>query len=335
MSTIRVGLIRCDTHGMWFGPQMMAHDARLLERPTDDPELGNYASWLRRGVHYFFYTHYCAPDRMTAPVVPGFEITRLWDANRKAAEVASKVFFGKPLVCESIDEVSDGVDLVFVANCNGDGGDSLMLATPGLEKGIPTFVDKPLADNAANARRLIDLAAKRKTPLLSLSILQTNPATTRFKRRLDEVGRVEFGTVTCASTHPAGLIHAISTVHHVFGTGIKMVRAVVAPKHTALHLDYGDRPDRPAYGVTIQCGVANFRFTEMFAAAYGPEGAIQGQCLDDFDASQGSAVILELCRDMVRTRQVSPLFDEMVEAISVMDACQSATLTGQATVAVP
>lgn len=50
MSKIRVGLIRCDTHGMWFGPQMMAHDARLLEHPTDDRELLNYESRLRRGV---------------------------------------------------------------------------------------------------------------------------------------------------------------------------------------------------------------------------------------------------------------------------------------------
>jgi predicted dehydrogenase len=195
---------------------------------------------------------------------------------------------------------------------------------------VPTFVDKPLADTAANARRLLDLAARRNTPLLSLSILQTNPATTRFKRRLDEVGTVEFGTVTCSSTHPAGLIHAISTVHHLFGTGVQVVRAVVAPKHTALHLDYGDRTDRPARGVVIQCGVANFRFTEIFAAAYGPEGGIQGQCMDDFDASQGSAVIIEHCRDMVRTRQVTPLFDEMVEAIGVMDACRAAVSTGQA-----
>jgi predicted dehydrogenase len=330
MSKIRVGLIRCDTHGMWFGPQMMRHDPKLLEHSTDDPELLQYETWLRRGVHYFFYTHYSAPDRMTAPFVEGFEITRIWDWKRKAAEAASKVFFGKPKVCDSFAEVSDDVDLVFVANCNGDGSDNLQLATPGLEKGIPTFVDKPFANNSVNAKKLLDLAVKRKTPLLSLSILQTNPATARFRNRLPEVGKLSFGTITCYSTHPAALIHAISIAHHVFGTGIQTVRAVVAPKHTTFHLDYGDRDDRPAHGVLINCGTAYFRFTEMFACAYGPEGAIQGQCLDDFDASDGSAKILEHCRDMVLTGKVTPLFDEMVEAIAVMDACKLAESTGQA-----
>ena len=331
MSKIRVGLIRCDTHGMWFGPQMMAHDPSLLERATDDPELLSYESWLRRGVHYFFYTHYCAPNRMTAPKVEGFEITRIWDPKRKAAEVASKIFFSKPRVCDSFAEVSDDVDLVFIANCNGDGSENLTYATPGLEKGVPTFVDKPFADNSATAKKITDLAAKSQAPLLSLSILQTNPATARFKRRLDEVGDVTFGTVTCYSTHPAALIHAISIVHHVFGTGIEAVRAVVAPKHTTFHLDFGDRPDRPAHGVLINCGTAMFRFTEMFANAYGPEGAIQGQCLDDFDASQGSAIILEHCKTMVLTGKVTPLFDEMIQAIAVMDACKSAESTGKAT----
>jgi len=330
MSKIRVGLIRCDTHGMWFGPQMMAHDPKLLEHSTDDPELMQYESWLRRGVHYFFYTHYCAPDRMTAPFVEGFEITRLWDQKRKAAEVASRIFFGKPKVCDSFDEVSDDVDLVFISNCNGDGSDSVQLATPGLEKGVPTFVDKPFADNSANARKLLDLAAKRKTPLLSLSILQTNPPATQFKRRLEEVGQVSFGDVTCYSTHPAALIHAISTVHHIFGTGIKTVRAVVAPKHTSLHLDYGDRADRPEHGVVIHCGTARFRFTEMYANAYGPEGAIQGKVLDDYDASSGSAIILEHCKTMVQTGKVTPLFGEMVEGVAVMDACKTAETTGQA-----
>ena len=29
MSAIRVGLIRCDTHGLWYGPLMASHDPRV------------------------------------------------------------------------------------------------------------------------------------------------------------------------------------------------------------------------------------------------------------------------------------------------------------------
>ncbi len=101
------------------------------------------------------------------------------------------------------------------------------------------------------------------------------------------------------------------------------------PRHTTIHLDYGLRDDRPAHGVAIHCGTAAFRFTEMYASAYGPEGAIQGLCLDDFNASEGSASILEHCRAMVQSREVTPLFDEMIQGIAVMDAALQAETTGQ------
>jgi hypothetical protein len=79
----------------------------------------------------------------------------------------------------------------------------------------------------------------------------------------------------------------------------------------------------------INCGVAPFRFTEMFVSAYGPEGAIQALALDDFNASEGSAVILEHAKQMVRTRRQHPLSDEMVIAIAVMDAARESEDAGK------
>src|SRR5262249_54090969 len=152
----------------------------------------NRYSWQNAGVHYFYYTHYCHPWRMTAPRVKGFQIARVWDEDRRSAEVFARVFHGRPEVCESFEEVSDDVDLVFIADCNGDGSDHLKLATPGLKKGVPTFVDKPLANSLADAKKIQALARKHRAPVMSLSILQTNPATARVKQRLAEVGKVSF-----------------------------------------------------------------------------------------------------------------------------------------------
>ncbi len=322
---IRVGLMRCDTHGMWFGPQMQDHDPVLFERAMGgrDDAKPKY-SWMTRGCHFFFYTHYSNPKRMTAPRVDGFELVKLWDEDRDAAELAARVFHGKPKVCATFEEVSDDVDLVFIADCNGDGSDHLKLATPGLTKGVPTFIDKPFAHCYGDVKAIRDLARKHDTPVMSLSMLQTNPSTAQFARRLDEVGEVSFGNVTGYSTDPAALIHAISIVHHVFGTGIETVRCVKAPRHTAIHLDYGERKDRPAHGVVINCGVARFRFTDMFVCAYGPDGAIIGKAMDDFNVSEGSAVILEYVKEMVWTGKPHPLGDEMATAIAVMDAIRAA-----------
>jgi len=320
---------------MWFGPQMMSHDSVLFERPMlfADDRRGKY-TWMTRGCHYLFYSHYSAPRRMTAPCVEGFEIVKLWDEDREAAELAARVFHAKPEVCDRFDQVSDDVDLVFIADCNGDGSDHLELSRPGLEKGIATFIDKPLASNLGDAVKIYDLAQKHQSPILSLSILQVNPATERIRRRLDEVGGVDFGTVTAFNTHPAALIHAISIVHHVFGTGVREVSCVDTPHHIAFHLGYGDASDPacPEHGVVINCGVSKFRFTEMFVCAYGREGAIQGRAMNDFDASEGSAIILEHVRAMVRTGRPHALGGEMLEAIAVMDAATQAQATGQSVV---
>lgn len=326
-SDIRVGLIRCDTHGMWFGAQMDDHDPLLLRQPMPVSEEMRY-SWQRGGVHYFYYTRYCDPTLMTAPRVDGFRIVKVWDHDRRSAEMFARVFHDRPLVCDTFDQVSDGVDLVFVADCNGDGSDHLMLSTPGIQKGVPTFIDKPLAGSLADAQQILSLAESHRVPLLSLSILQTNPAVARIARRFDALGGPTFASVTCHSTHWAALIHAICIVHHLFGTGVRSVRCLRAPDHKALHLDYGQRPDRPQHGVVINCGVADFRFTEMFVNVFGQEGAVQEIAMDDFNASEGSAAILERVKIMLRTGQVDPLGGEMLNAVAVAEAAREAEHSG-------
>jgi hypothetical protein len=323
-TSIRVGLIRCDTHGMWYGPQMMDHDAPLLERPLPGMTSHDKYSWMTRGCHFFFYSSYSEPWRMTAPRVDGFEIVKVWDDDHHVAELAARIFHDRPKVCDTVDQVSDDVDLVFIADCNGDGSDHLDLSLPGLIKGVATFVDKPFAHCSEDVHKIVEVARRHDTPVASLSILQTNPATAQIRSRLPETGGVEFGTVSCASTHPAALIHAICTAHHVFGAGITAVSAVSARNHIAIHLDYGERDDRPRHGVAIHCGVADFHFTESFVSAYGPKGAIQGLAMSDWNACEGSAEILRLVKRMVETGRTPALTGEMALAVSVMDAARQA-----------
>jgi len=102
---IRVGLIPCDTHGLWFGPLMADHDPLLLQRPRLPVGPGQY-SWMSGGLHRFFYTNYHDVLEMTVPSVGGFEITRLWDEHPEAAELAAKVFHGRPQVCDTFEDVS-------------------------------------------------------------------------------------------------------------------------------------------------------------------------------------------------------------------------------------
>ncbi len=327
---IRVGLIGCDTHGMWFGPQMQKHDPVLFSLPLPMDQPGNY-SWQHGGTHYYHYTSYPDPSHMTSPFVEGFEIVKVWDKNRSAAELAAKIFDSSPEVCDSFEQVSDDVDLVFIADCNGDGHDHLELATPGLKKGIPTFVDKPFAHRMDDVVALLRLAEENDAPIMSLSILQTLPETHEFANRLAELEEVHFGTIQGGGTNRAGLIHTICIAIAVYGSGVESVRALVSPNHTSIYLDWGSKPNRPSKGVMINCDVGHTWFGTIHMSAYGSggRGAIHNQGVGNWDYPRGSAEIIRLVKKMVETGKSQGPVNQMIEAVAIADAADEAMKGGQ------
>ena len=327
---IRVGLIRCDTHGLWYGPMMAPHDPLVFQRPkpnVDDPN--NAYSWQSGGIHMLFYAHYGYPTTMTVPYVGGFEITKLWDIDRDAAQQAKAVFHGVPEVCDSPEQCSDDVDLVFIADCNFDGADHVELATPGLEKGIPTYVDKPFADTVANCRKMIDLAKNHGAPIFSASILRFEPAWEQFRDRLPEIGEVNFATFSGYGTHPAGLVHTVSVTQLMFGAGISTVQVMETPKQTAVWLDYDDNPRAPKKGVMIHTEMGNRPFTGLAGSVYGSFTDINKLVLGDRQYPWGTAEIIRKIRRMVETRTTPSELDDMIEAIAVVAAFRESSSNGQ------
>jgi len=327
---IRVGLINCDTHGLWFGAQMQKHDPILFSLPLPMDQPGNY-SWQHGGNHFYFYTNYGNPTLMTAPFVEGFEIVKVWDKNRDAAELAAKIFNSSPEVCDSFEQVSDNVDLVFIADCNDDGSDHLKLATPGLKKGIPTFVDKPFAHRMADVVALLKLAEENNAPIMSLSIIQTLPETKEFANRLVELEEVHFGTIQGGGTSRAGLIHTICYALAIYGSGVETVRALVSPNHTSIYLNWGDQPNRPEKGVMINCDIGRTWHGSMHMSAYGSggRGAIHNQGVGDWDYPRGSAEILRLVKKMVETGKTQGPVNQLIEAVAIADAAEEAMKAGQ------
>ncbi len=326
---IRVGLIRCDFHGMWFGPQMQKHDPLLLNLPVQPDEPSKH-SWMRGGTHYYFYTYYADKTLMTAPFVEGFKIVKLWDEDRDVAELAAKIFDSSPKVCDTFEEVSDDVDLVFIADCNGDGHDHLKLVTPGLKKGVPTFVDKPFASSLSDVKAMLKLAEENNTPIMSLSIIQTLPQTKQFANRLVELGKVNFGTIQGGGTHRAGLIHTICYALSIYGSGVETVTTLVTPNHTSVHLDWGDMPNRPKQGVMINCDVGRTWHGSMHLNAYGAggRGAIHSPGIGSWEYPQGSAEILRLIKKMVETGKPQGPVNQMIEAVAIADAAEKAIKSG-------
>jgi len=324
---IRVGIIRCDTHALWFGPLMAEHDARVFQRPVD-PGLPHSHSWQRGGSHRFLYTNYGDPLELTAPFVGGFAITKLWDEERHVAEQAAAVFFNKPHICDCFEEVSDGVDLVFIASCNFDGTEHLKLASPGLKKGVATFVDKPFADTVADARHILEIARKHQAPVFSLSILRVEPVLAQFRSRIPEVGEVNFATLHGYKTHPAGLMHTVSAIQHLFGPGIETVRVLTAPNQTSIFFDYGGKAGAPKHGIMLNTHVGVRPGGAMSMSILGTQGEIHGIVPGDRQYVDGTAEIIRMIKQMVATRQTPAIMEQVVETVAVIEAFRKAQSTG-------
>ena len=70
---IRVGLIRCDTHGAYYAGLFAPHDPLRLQRPLDPGQTARY-SWQTGGAHFYFYTDYADASRLTVESVDGIGI---------------------------------------------------------------------------------------------------------------------------------------------------------------------------------------------------------------------------------------------------------------------
>src|SRR5256886_15161699 len=61
-----------------------------------------------------------------------------------------------------------------------EGGPHWERARPFLEAGLPCFIDKPFTCSVADARKIIELADKKKAPVFSSSALRYAPELVEF-----------------------------------------------------------------------------------------------------------------------------------------------------------
>ena len=215
MKKIRLGVLRCGTHAYWYAPLFAKCDC-------DRFRINDTAC----------YNIFCSledPHKLDIPWVPGFTVASCWDEEKERAKEFSATFLDTAEVASSPEEMADKkkIDAAFIADCSGDGYDKLKLARLFIEKGIPTFIDKPFAHNFKDARALVALAKKHRTPIVSASLLEYNTVAKQCVRRFGEIGEVGMIVVKgVGSVGLAGTIHGISLVRNFFGDGVESVQAM-------------------------------------------------------------------------------------------------------------
>ena len=181
---------------------------------------------------------------------------------------------------EDLDKMLDEVDGVLVLSVNGHR--HLAHARPALERGLPTYIDKPLACSLTEAGRIRALAEEHGARCYSASSL-------RFAAELGAVADAALGELVAIDAYGPGElhelmpgtffygVHSIEMVDALWGSGVTAVAAQHTDDRDALALHYADgrlatiRLERAGsydFGATVhgRDGVHSFRVD--FATVY-------------------------------------------------------------------
>ncbi len=186
---------------------------------------------------------------------------------------------------DSLDQMLDQVDGVMVLNINGHR--HLELATPSLNRGMPTYIDKPMTCSLTEAKQILDLARSSGARAYSASSL-------RFAPEIQAIDFDKTGPIVAIDAFGNGELldmmphlwhygcHSIEMVDAIFrrsgqGAGVARVSAIATPDRHLLDMEYRDgryarlRMDRKAawaFGATVHGEKGVAQFTVDFAPVY-------------------------------------------------------------------
>ncbi|HVK07733.1 MAG TPA: Gfo/Idh/MocA family oxidoreductase [Gemmataceae bacterium] len=148
---------------------------------------------------------------------------------RIAGYTAAMKKYGVPLV-EKPEEMIGKVDAMLIEAV--DGSVHYERAKPFLEAGLPCFVDKPFACSVVDARKMIDLAAKKNVSIFSSSALRYATEVTQYfadRKHGKVLGCLTYGPASTHDRNP-GLfhygIHAVEILYTFMGPGCERVSCV-------------------------------------------------------------------------------------------------------------
>jgi hypothetical protein len=133
---------------------------------------------------------------------------------------------GVPLVDKPEDMIGK-VDGMLIESV--EGGVHFERAKPFLEAGLPCFIDKPFTCGLDDARKIVELADKKKAPVFSSSSLRYAPDVVQFMaddKRGKVLGVLSYGPAPLHERNP-GLyhygVHPVEVLYAVMGPGCQRV----------------------------------------------------------------------------------------------------------------
>lgn len=178
---------------------------------------------------------------------PDTRITQVYTGDAEDAAQYVETFPGVQ-IAKSVSELVKEVDAVWLGDASGYGEDHFDLVAPGLERGLPTFCDKPIGGSVAETRRILEFARKHKAPLMSSSLYRHQWGTEQALRMRDsgEFGPLQY--VICSQgggySEPGWLVygqHPAWMVMTLCGAGVDAVSLYARENTSHALITYRDR----------------------------------------------------------------------------------------------
>lgn len=238
-------------------------------------------------------------------------------------ESSQKVFdeCGLEFIAEKPEDMLGNVDAVMVTARNGKFHPEF--ARPFIEAGIPAFIDKPFANDGAEALALAKLAKSKNVPLVGGSstklVYDVTMLRNSFKNGLGGLlgGGVaaplsfnnEYGGFYFYSSHLAEILMAI------FGYDVKSVIAVEKNGNVTGIARYND------LDVTMHFNDGYYGYS---AGMFGKKGSARRE----IDISLCYQHECQIFADMLRTGKMSHTYEELIAPVFLLNAIEKSYLNG-------
>ncbi len=150
--------------------------------------------------------------------------------------------FGVETRCNSVEELAENVDVVFVQACNWD--KHISYAKKVLDAGKPVFIDKPIVGSLSDCKELEQLANSGKTIIGSSSARYADEIVEFASKPESERGKIMHVYGTSGVDEFNYGIHIVEAFGGLLGTGAVATRftgssSVEAMKAETFHVDFG------------------------------------------------------------------------------------------------
>lgn len=326
----RVGVISATIRGK---PQRLnGHTWHFAQYLHPDCDLNAVTKYKDPGSAKFF-REYVRNPKYTFDVLP-FPDTRIshyFDPDPANIGLFREAFPGvEP--AKSIESMVNEVDAVWLGDASGYGDDHFDLIAPALEKGLPTFCDKPIGGSPSGTRKILELAKKHGAPIMSSSLFRHSAGTEAAVRKRDsgEFGAIRYVIAAVQGGYrPDGWLvygqHPAWTVVTLLGAGAEAVSLYAREDTCHALVTYPDR--MPA---EIWFGRPNEKWEYCHTGVYFQKGRYEYTPSIEGDFWYGHHYeifrMVATFREMIRTRK-EPIPHAEIQAVTEIVHAGAKSLT--------